>query len=276
METTASSPLFGKVALVTGAARNIGRAVAERLSRDGAKVALLDVDAAVEVAARELGHSADVIALRADVNSATDVDRCFHEVVARWQRLDILVNNAAITRGSVRHFLEGDEAWWDEVVGVNLKGQFLCARRAAPLMAAQGSGVIISMSSGGATRAHRGMAAYDASKGGSEALTRALALDLAPYGVRAVAIVPGLIRHEGQAADSVRAAADTVPLARMGAPADIAAAAAFLASDDAAYITGATIVVDGGLLAQQRSPQAETFPVSSFPTLSDTTTEEDR
>jgi NAD(P)-dependent dehydrogenase (short-subunit alcohol dehydrogenase family) len=163
------------------------------LARDGAKVALVDVDAAVEGAARELGHSVEVVALRADVSSATDVDRCFHEVVARWQRLDILVNNAAITRGSVRHFLEGDEAWWDEVVGVNLKGQFLCARRAAPLMAAQGSGVIINMSSGGATRAHRGMAAYDASKGGSEALTRALALDLAPYGVRVVAIAPGLI-----------------------------------------------------------------------------------
>ena len=272
---TASSPLFGKVALVTGAARNIGRAVAERLARDGAKVALVDVDAAVEVAARELGHGADVIALRADVNSATDVDRCFQEIVARWQRLDILVNNAAITRGGVRHFLECDEAWWDEVVGVNLKGQFLCARRAAPLMATQGGGVIINMSSGGATRAHRGMVAYDASKGGSEALTRALALDLAPYGVRVVAIAPGLIRHEGQAADSVRAAADTVPLARMGAPADIAAAAAFLASDDAAYITGATIVVDGGLLVQQRSPQAETFPVSAFPTVSETTAEED-
>jgi 3-oxoacyl-[acyl-carrier protein] reductase len=272
---TAGAPLSGKVALVTGAARNIGRAVAERLARDGAKVALVDVDAAVEVAARELGHGGDVIALRADVSSATDVDRCFDEVVARWQRVDILVNNAAVTRGSVRHFLEGDEAWWDEVVGVNLKGQFLCARRAAPLMAAQGGGVIINMSSGGATRAHRGMAAYDASKGGSEALTRALALDLAPYGVRAVSIVPGLIRHDGQAADSVRAAADTVPLARMGAPADIAAAAAFLASDDAAYVTGATIVVDGGLLVQQRSPQVETFPASAFPTLSETTTQED-
>jgi len=142
-------------------------------------------------------------------------------------------------------------------------------------MATQGGGVIINMSSGGATRAHRGMVAYDASKGGTEALTRALALDLAPYGVRVVAISPGLIRHEGQTADSVQAAADTVPLARMGAPADIAAAAAFLASDDAAYITGATIVVDGGLLIQQRSPQVETFPVSAFPTLSKPTTHGD-
>ena len=267
---TASSALSGKVVLVTGAARNIGRAVAERFARDGARVALVDIDAAVEGAARELTRGAEVVALRADVSSATEVDRCFDAVVARWQRLDILVNNAAITRGARRHFLDGDEAWWDEVVGVNLKGQFLCARRAAPLMVAQGAGVIINMSSGGATRAHRGMVAYDASKGGSEALTRALALDLAPYGVRVVAIAPGLIRHQGQSADAVRTAASTVPLARMGEPDDIAAAAAFLASDDAAYITGATIVVDGGLLVQQRSPQVETFPVSSFPTLSQT------
>ena len=126
---TASSPLFGRVALVTGAARNIGRAIAERLARDGARVALVDVDAAVEVAARELGHGADAIALRANVSSATDVDRCFDEVIARWQRLDILVNNAAITRGAVRHFLESNEAWWDAVVGVG----FIVALFAASL-----------------------------------------------------------------------------------------------------------------------------------------------
>jgi 3-oxoacyl-[acyl-carrier protein] reductase len=179
--------------------------------------------------------------------------------------VDVLVNNAAVIRGAVRHFLAADEEWWDRILDVNLKGQFLCAHRAAHAMAREGRGVIVNISSGGATRAHRGMSAYDAAKGGSEALTRALALDLAPYGIRVVAIVPGLIAQDGQAPESRELAAATVPLGRVGTPADVAAAVAFAASDDAAYVTGTTIAVDGGLLSQQRSPQVETFPVSMFP-----------
>jgi NAD(P)-dependent dehydrogenase (short-subunit alcohol dehydrogenase family) len=256
----------GRVALVTGAARNIGRAIAERLSDEGARVALADIDEAVDAAAAAItARGGDAAGYRIDVSSGDDVDACFDAVIERFGTVDILVNNAAVVRAGVRHFLQGDEKWWDAVLGVNLKGQFLCARRAAALMAANGRGVIVNISSGGATRAHRGMAAYDASKGGSEALTRALALDLAPYGIRVAAIVPGLIVQEGQAEESVALAAATVPLTRMGEPRDVAAAVAFVASDDAAYITGAVIVVDGGLLAQQRSPQVETFPVSSFP-----------
>jgi len=255
-----------KVAVVTGAARNIGRAIAERLARDGARVALADIDPVVEdVAAGIAARGGDVFAQPLDVSVRAQVDALFDAVDRRFGPVELLVNNAAVVRGAVRHFLAGDEEWWDRVLAVNLKGQFLCARSAAAVMAREGRGVIINISSGGATRAHRGMAAYDASKGGSEALTRALALDLAPYGIRVVAIVPGLISQDGQSPESLALAAATVPMGRVGYPDDIAAAVAFAASDDAAYITGTTIAVDGGLLSQQRSPQVETFPVSTFP-----------
>ncbi len=136
-------------------------------------------------------------------------------------------------------------------------------------MARNGGGCIINMSSGGATRSHRGMVAYDASKGGVEALTRALALELAPYAIRVNSLVPGLIvtrpEHAEPVADERRA--QTVPLGRGGRPSDLAGPAAFLASEDAAYMTGTTVVVDGGVLVQQRSPQVETFPVAEFPSL---------
>ena len=129
----------------------------------------------------------------ADVSAKAAVDALFDQVLARFGRIDVLVNNAGNIHAA-RHFLEADEAWWDQLLDVNLKGSFLCAHRAAQHMARQRSGVIINMSSGGATKAHRGNVAYDASKGGIEAMTRAMALDLAPYGVRVNAIVPGLIR----------------------------------------------------------------------------------
>jgi 3-oxoacyl-[acyl-carrier protein] reductase len=258
--------LDGRVAVVTGGARNIGRAIAERLAAEGARVALADIEESVEATAAAISATgAEAAGYRVDVASAAEVDMLFDAVLERFGAVDILVNNAAMIRGAVRHFLEADEAWWDAVLDVNLKGQFLCARRAAAAMVQAGRGVIVNMSSGGGTRAHRGMSAYDASKGGSEAFTRALALDLAPYGIRAIAIVPGLIFQEGQGEGAVALAAATVPLERMGLPADIAAAVAFAVSDDASYVTGTTLSVDGGLLAQQRSPQVDTFPVSSFP-----------
>ena len=133
------------------------------------------------------------MSLRADVSSKAQVDAMFDAVMERFGTVDILVNNAGNIHAA-RHFLEADEQWWDQMLGVNLKGAFLCSLRAAHIMARKGSGVIINMSSGGATKAHRGNVAYDASKGGIEAMTRAMALDLAPYGIRVNAIVPGLIR----------------------------------------------------------------------------------
>ena len=134
-------------------------------------------------------------------------------------------------------------------------------------MARNGGGVIITTSSGGATRAHRGMTAYDASKGGIEALTRALALDLAPYGIRVCCLVPGLIAPDNAPQEALAKTGATVPLQRAGASEDMAGPAVFLASDDAAYVTG-LVVVDGGVLFQQRSPEIETFPVANFPKLS--------
>ena len=129
------------------------------------------------------------------------------------------------------------------------------------------AGVIISMSSGGGTRAHRGNVAYDASKGGIEAMTRAMALDLAPYGVRVNAIVPGAIRTYEISDDEAAERGKVVPLGRYGTAEEIAGPTVFLATDDARYITGATLVVDGGMLAQQRSATVDTFPLSRFPTI---------
>src|SRR5262249_5677448 len=183
---------------------------------------------------------------------------------AQFGTIDILVNNAGNIYAA-RHFLEADEAWWDGLLGVNLKGAFLCSLRAAHVMARKHSGVILNMSSGGATRAHRGNVAYDASKGGIEAMTRAMALDLAPYGVRVNAVVPGLIRTYDIDDATAAERGEVVPLGRLGDAEDLAGPTVFLATDDARYITGACLVVDGGVLVQQRSTPVDTFPLSRFP-----------
>ena len=256
--------LSGRIAVVTGAARNIGAAISRRLAEDGAFVVLADVEPSVHEVAEQLG--ADRAASHiVDVSSGEDVDSLFDDTIARFGAVHVLVNNAAVVHAAVRHFLELDEGLWRRVIDVNLTGAYLCSARAARCMAEQRRGVIVNVSSGGATRAHRGMAAYDASKGAIEALTRALALDLAPYGIRAVGVVPGFIFQEGQSEESVERAGKTVPLGRMGLPEDVAAAVAFLVSDDAAYISGSMIVVDGAVLVQQRSPQVESFPLDRFP-----------
>jgi NAD(P)-dependent dehydrogenase (short-subunit alcohol dehydrogenase family) len=150
---------------------------------------------------------------------------------------------------------------------VNLKGSFLCGLRAAKQMAQRGDGIIINVSSGGATRAHRGNAAYDATKGGIEALTRAMAVDLAPYGVRVNGLIPGSIDAKGMSPDVKKQRGEAIPMGRMGEPEDMTGAAVFLASDDAGYVTGQLIAVDGGILAAMRSPAADIFPPSRFPKL---------
>ncbi len=254
-----------RVVMVTGAGHGIGRAVAERFGAEGARVVVNDLN---EGRANEVARAmqGEAIGVAADVSSKGQVDAMFDEVLARFGTVDVLVNNAGNIYAD-RHFLEGDEAWWDSVLGVNLKGAFLCSHRAAHIMARKRSGVIINMSSGGATRAHRGNVAYDASKGGIEAMTRAMALDLAPYGVRVNAVVPGLIRTYDISDEVAMERGKVVPMGRLGAPEDLAGPTVFLATDDARYITGACLVVDGGVLVQQRSTPVDTFPVSRFPRL---------
>ena len=257
-----------KVVIVTGAAKGIGQAIAEQFGEQGATVIAVDVDAGgantvVEGINAGLGKA---LAVTCDVSDEGQVNALFDQVVEAYGTVDVLVNNAALI-SPMKHILEVDKAWWDRIIGVNLTGAFLCSLRAAHIMARKGTGSIINMSSGGATKAHRAFVAYDATKGGIEAMTRAMALDLGPYGVRVNTLVPGSIDTTGFDDEERKLRGVNIPLGRIGEPNDMAGAALFLASDDAKYITGQKIVVDGGMLAQQRSATVDIYPPSKFPTL---------
>ncbi len=261
--------LVGQVAVVTGAGRGIGLAISRRFAEEGAHVVLADIngDHAEQGAAaiRETGGRA--LAATTDVGDPAAVDALFELTTRECGPVNALVNNAAIT-SDVRHVLEGDQEWWDTYLRVNLTGQYLCLDRAARIMVRHGGGSIVNVSSGGGTKSHRGMLAYDVAKGGVEALTRAAALELAPYGVRVNTLVPGLIATSPDEPDwSLRKRDETVPLGRGGRAEDLAGPALFLVSSDADYVTGTRVVVDGGVLAGQRSPQVDTFPVSDFPSV---------
>ena len=262
--------LSGKVVLVTGAGRGIGRAIAERFAEVGCAVAVNDVDG--EAAATTAGAISEgvgtAMAVQADVSDSAQVAAMVDAVMAEHGRIDVLVNNAGIVSPTL-HFFEATEEWWRRIIDVNLTGHFLVSHPVARVMAKQGGGSIINMSSGGATRAHRSFTAYDATKGGIEALTRAMALDLGPYNVRVNALVPGAIDTSGMAAGERALRGENVPLGRVGEPLDLTGAALFLASNDASYITGETLRVDGGMLAQQRSATVDIIPPATFPAVED-------
>ena len=260
--------LAGKVVIVTGAGRGIGRAIAERFAGAGSKVAVNDVDTGLVDEVVQSIHKAGgtAMAAPADVSDSAQVNPMIDAVMAAHGRIDVLVNNAGLT-GPMLHFFEANEAWWRRIVDVNLTGHFLVAQPAARIMARQGGGSIINMSSGGATRAHRCFTAYDAAKGGIEGLTRAMALDLGPYNIRVNALMPGTIDTTGMTTEERALRGDNLPLGRMGEPHDMTGAALFLASDDAAYITGDVLRVDGGMLAQQRSATVDIMPPGNFPPL---------
>ncbi|WP_217578738.1 SDR family NAD(P)-dependent oxidoreductase [Mesorhizobium sp. GbtcB19] len=243
----------GKVAVVTGAARGIGRACAERFLAEGASVVIGDIDAAeLNKCAAEIGTPDKVLAVVTDVSKKDQVEALVAAAVARFGRVDIMVNNAGIA--PVQDFLDISEADYDRVLGVNLKGAFMGTQAAARQMIAQGQGgVIINMSSINSGLANPRVATYAISKGGMNQVTGTAAVAFAPYGIRVVGVGPGTIATEmvmdGNFIDSEemrRAILSRTPLGRLGTAAEIASVVAFLASDDASYITGETIYPDGG------------------------------
>jgi NAD(P)-dependent dehydrogenase (short-subunit alcohol dehydrogenase family) len=255
----------GRAVLVTGGALGIGRGIAEAFVAAGASVAIADIDgaaaadAATEIAADGEGRRR-VIQTIGDVSVAADAERMVAETVAAFGRLDVLVNNAGIAPlewyGRVEDI---SEAIWDRTLDVNLKGMFLMSRATLPHIRAAGGGTIINIASVQGLQSMPRVAAYAASKGGVLSLTRAMALDHAHEGIRVVAICPGTIdsamvraiaRAEGGDEEAnVRRYGAAHPLGRIGTPADIGAAAVFLASDAASFITGEHLNVDGGFMA---------------------------
>lgn len=244
------SSLKGKVALVTGASRGIGRAIAIELSRRGAVVAInfrTDVVHADAVAKEISDGGGECIVVQGDVSSKQDADRIVQEVLNKWHRLDILVNNAGINRDkSLRKMTEED---WTEVIGVNLNGTYHCTSAAVPAMMEQKYGRIINISSVVGQAGAFGQANYSASKGGIIALTKTLALELARHNITANAIAPGYTSTEmvsGIPEDVAAKIKARIPLGRFAEPEEIAKAAAFLAADGD-YITGQELNVNGGV-----------------------------
>lgn len=262
--------LDGKVVIVTGAGKGIGRAIAERFAGQGCTVVVNDVDAAnvAEVVESINASGGSAMAGVADVSNAEEVGAMVDATMDAHGRVDVLVNNAGLV-GPMLHFFEADEAWWRRIIDVNLTGHFLVSHPVARIMAKQGGGCIINMSSGGATRAHRAFTAYDATKGGIEALTRAMAVDLAGYGIRVNALMPGSIDTNSQGEEYRKISGVNIPMGSVGEPDDMTGAALFLASDDASYITGDIIRIDGGMLAQQRSATVDIRPPKDFPKVED-------
>ena len=242
--------LEGRVAIVTGGSRGIGRAVAASLAEDGASVVVSGRDPVrVEVEAKELeALGASVLAVQADVARREDVDRLVDRTRERFGRIDILVNNAGITRDTLLVRMKDED--WDQVLNVNLRGAFLMTRAVAKVMMRQKGGRIINIASAAGTMGNAGQVNYSAAKAGLIGLTKAAARELAHWGILVNAVAPGLIdtdmaaRIPAEARDALLA---QVPLRRIGVGREVAEVVRFLAGDSASYVTGQVIHVNGGL-----------------------------
>lgn len=248
--------LKNKKALVTGASRGIGRGIALSLAKQGADVAVnyrSKKEEAEKVVTEIEKMGRDAFAVQADVSQASSVAKMFADIKAKWGKLDILVNNAGIL--SVYPFEKIPKEEWDKVIAVNLRGQFLCSQEGLKLMGKGGRIInMASVASGGVGIGSNNIAHYTTSKGGSVALTEAMAVELAPKGINVNAIAPGLIGTDMTKfitgnKEQLQAMLARIPKGRIGKPEDIGAAAAFLTSDEADYITGIVLYVDGGWLA---------------------------
>jgi len=241
----------GRVALVTGGSRGIGRSIVEALARAGAKVAFVynsNASAAEEVVSSLTGEGHEVVAMQADVRSKEAADKVIADVLEKWERVDILVNNAGIIKDGLLATMEAQQ--WQDVIDTNLTSVFnFCQAVTRPMMS-QRYGRIINMSSVAADVSNPGQANYAASKGGVEGFTRCVATELARRGVTANAVAPGFIETDMTVA-VVNAAGNEIkkkiPARRLGQPDDIANAVMFFAADESSYVTGQILKIDGGL-----------------------------
>jgi NAD(P)-dependent dehydrogenase (short-subunit alcohol dehydrogenase family) len=247
--------LNGKVAVITGGAKGLGRETAHVFARERAQIVILDQDAEAAAAVvaeinaiRDVGH----FAVQVDVASADAVDGIFARIAAQAGTIDVLVNSAGIRE--IRDSLEIDSSEWERVLAVNLSGTFYCARAAARIMVTNGGGSIVNIASISGLTGFEKRPAYSASKAGVVGLTRSLSRDFGASAIRVNAICPGLVRTpltESYFADQdfVRQLPITVPLGRAGVPADVAQVALFFASDMSAFVTGVALPVDGGFIS---------------------------
>ena len=253
--------LEGRAALITGAGSGIGRATAELFAGEGAQVAILDRDApaATATASAISASGAEAHAVVADVSSSREIADAVARAASLLGHLDILYNNAGV--GSTGSVADATEEDWDRCFAVNVKGTYLTSQAAIPHLEAAGGGSIINQASVAALVGIQGFAAYCAAKGAVVSLTRAMAIDFAPIGIRVNALCPGTVytplmeplmreRGGGSIERGLEITAAKYPIGRLGTPMEIANAALFLASEDAAFVTGAIFTVDGGMTAQ--------------------------
>lgn len=256
--------LKDRVAIVTGSSRNLGQGIALGLAQQGARLVVNGTkDNYVQDTCRRIAEmGVPVAGVTSDVSTSDGAELLVQRALEEFGRIDILVNNAAVV-AVVKHFLELTPEIWERIFAVNLGGLFQCSTRVGRVMAKQGSGCIVNIGSVGGNRAHRSMAPYDTTKGGIEAATRAMALDLAPYKIRVNAVSLGLMRTdrwEGVAETELTRRRHAIPLGREGTNEDTANAVIYFCSDESSYVTGQVMYVDGGLLAQLRPADAESAP----------------
>ena len=243
--------LNGKIALITGGAQGIGRFISEELAGQGAHVVLGDInqEGAEKTAAEIKDSGGKASAVGIDVSNAKDVQGVFDSILKEYKPVDIVVNNAGITRDGL--LVRMKEVDWDLVLNINLKGSFLCSQQAAKQMMKQKSGSIVNIASIVGVMGNFGQSNYSASKSGLIGFTKTLAREVAPRGIRANAVAPGFIDTEMTRVleESVRSKLiEQIPLARLGQPEDVARCVSFLVSENASYITGQVINVNGGML----------------------------